>query len=138
MGFDCGRSPLGPIREEARLSGSWFDPSHAGEGYSLEVLRDGRALVYWFSFDTDGNRRWFFGLGDIVNGKFVFYDMLTTSGGMFGELFNPGAVQELSWGTLELDIQCEGGTASFTPSEPGFSSGSLNLLRLTALDGPSC
>jgi len=138
MGFDCGRSPLGPISEEARLSGSWFDPSHAGEGYSLEVLRDGRALVYWFSFDSSGNRRWFFGLGDVIDGKFVFDDMLTTSDGMFGEWFDPDAVQESSWGTLELDIRCDGGTASFTPAEPGFPPGSLNLVRLTTLDGPSC
>jgi hypothetical protein len=46
-----------------RLSGSWYDPTHSGEGYVLEVLADQRALVYWFSFDGQGQRRWFFGTG---------------------------------------------------------------------------
>jgi hypothetical protein len=138
MGIDCGHVSLPPERQEARLSGSWFDPSHAGEGYTLELLTDSRALIYWFSFDTGGHRRWFFGLGDIANGKFLFNDMLTTSGGTFGESFDPSAVEELPWGSLSLDIQCDGGTASFMPEEAGFSSGSLNLVRLTALDGLDC
>jgi len=138
MGLDCGSPVLPPVQPEALLSGSWFDPSHAGEGYTLEWLVDGRALVYWFSFDSDGARRWFFGLGEWVNGKIVFEEMLTTSGGLFGENFNPNDVAELPWGSLELELQCNGGTANFTPGETGFPAGSLSLDRLTSLDQLAC
>jgi len=138
MGVDCGPAPLSPVLEEARLSGSWFDPAHGGEGYTLELLADSRALVYWFSFDADGRRRWFFGIGVISGGKLEFDNMLTTSGGIFGESFDPGTVEELPWGSLELDIRCDGGKSDFAPSEPGFSPGSLNLVRLTILEGLSC
>jgi hypothetical protein len=138
MGIDCGNVMLPPIREEALLSGSWYDPSHAGEGYTLEVLTDERVLVYWFSFDADGNRRWFFGIGEIRNGKLVFDEMLTTTGPEFGAGFDPADLEELPWGSLELDIDCEGGTASFMPVEQGFPEGVLSLTQLTSLDGLEC
>jgi hypothetical protein len=139
MGIDCGNvSPLPPEVPEGQLSGSWFDETHAGEGYALEVLADGRALVYWFSFDMNGKRRWFFGVGAIESGKLVFDDMLTTSGPIFGALFDPADFNELPWGSLELELQCDGGTASFDPSESGFPDGELNLQRLSVLDGLGC
>jgi hypothetical protein len=138
MGVDCGR-PVGVAeRKEAGLSGSWYDPSHAGEGYTLQVLSDGRVLVYWFSFDPQGERRWFFGVGAIENGRLVFGDMLTTQGGIFGGKFDPKQVRGLPWGRLELDIGCDGGRARYESSEAGFGSGELNLVRLSSLDGLDC
>jgi hypothetical protein len=138
MGVDCGREAPPPDRGEALLSGSWYDPSHAGEGYTLEVLADGRVLVYWFSFDTEGQRRWFFGVGEIVQGKLVFVEMFTTRNGIFGPGFDPGMVEESPWGSLELDISCDGGTASFSPTESGFPAGTLELERLTSLHLLDC
>ena len=138
MGIDCGNILLPPVTENARLSGSWKDPTHTGEGYTLEVLFNGTALVYWFSFDANGNRRWFFGVGETSNDTITFDEMLTTRGGKFGELFDPADVEVLPWGTLELNLQCGPGTATFTPTEQGFPGGTLNLVRLTKLDGLAC
>lgn len=138
MGIDCGKVMLPPVRVEAQLSGSWFDPTHAGEGYTLELLTDSRALVYWFSFDASGKRRWFFGVGKLAGGHFVFDDMLTTHGPVFGDLYDPADVTELPWGSLELDLQCGGGKASFSSTEPGFPAGELNLVQLTSLKGLNC
>jgi hypothetical protein len=138
MGLDCGR-PMGPpVRPEQVLSGSWYDPAHSGEGYVLEVLFDHSVLVYWFSFDTDGNRRWFFGTGEIVGEILTFENMLTTRGGVFGPAFDPDSVEVLPWGRLELELQCDQGTARFQPSEDGFPAGALDLDRLTFLDGLHC
>ena len=138
MGLDCGR-PMGPPEiEEGQLSGSWYDPTHSGEGYVLEVLIDRRVVVYWFSFDPQGNRRWFFGTGEILDGKLVFNEMFTTLGGIFGADFDPESVEFVPWGSLEMDLECDSGTASFTPIEPGFPAGTLDLTRLTFLEGLSC
>jgi hypothetical protein len=138
MGLDCGR-PMGPPEiEEGQLSGSWYDPTHSGEGYVLEVLIDRRVVVYWFSFDPQGNRRWFFGTGEILDGKLVFNEMFTTLGGIFGADFDPESVEVAPWGSLEMELECDSGTASFTPSEPGFPAGTLDLTRLTFLEGLSC
>ncbi len=138
MGIDCGPPVLSPIVPEYQLSGSWSDPSHSGEGYTLEVMANGQALVYWFSYDPAGARRWFFGVGRLEQGQFVFDDMLSTRGGVFGEAFDPAAVEVYSWGNLNLDISCTGGTASYASIEQGFGSGELSLRRLTSLDGLNC
>jgi len=138
MGFGCGRSPLPPETPAGVLSGSWYDPSHAGEGYVLEILINNTALVYWFSFDTEGNRRWFFGTGQIQGDKLVFNEMLTTSGGVFGEGFDPNDVEVSPWGSLELELLCDSGSAGFVPTVEGFPAGALDLTRLTYLSGLSC
>jgi hypothetical protein len=138
MGMECGKPLLPPEIEEGRLSGSWFDPAHSGEGYVLEVLSDRRVLVYWFSYDSQGKRRWFFGSGEISDGRLLFEDMFTTQGGIFGPGFDPAAVKVKPWGSLELDLGCQAGTATFSPTEPGFPGGSLDLKRLTFLDGLNC
>jgi len=138
MGIDCANQSLPPEIEEGLLSGSWYDPTHSGEGYVLEVLIDQRVLVYWFSFDQQGNRRWFFGSGEISNGKFIFDEMFTTRGGVFGSGFDPGAVEVTPWGSLELDLECSHGSSTFNPAEPGFPAGSLDLTRLSVLEGLSC
>jgi len=138
MGIECGKQPLPPEIESGLLSGSWYDPTHSGEGYILEILADQRVLVFWFSFDPQGNRRWFTGIGEIQGNTLVFNEMLTTHGGIFGDDFDPTTVVREPWGTLELDLQCDSGTASFIPSEAGFPAGALNLIRLTFLEGFSC
>ena len=139
MSLSCGiHTPLPPERPEGQLSGSWYDPSHSGEGYVLEVLFDARVLVYWFSFDAEGNRRWFFGTGEIVDGKLIFDQMFTTQGGIFGSEFDPETVEVIPWGSLELELKCLDGTARFESKEEGFPAGTLDLSRLTILDGLSC
>ena len=136
MGLACD-TPDEPT-SVAGFSGSWYDPSHRGEGYNIEILADGRPVVYWFSYDKEGNRRWFFGVGEVRDGKLVFDQMFTTKGGIFGENFDPTLVETPPWGTLVLDLDCNTGTATYTASEEGFDSGVLNIQRLTTLDGLAC
>ena len=138
MGLGCGATQPQAERPEGQFSGSWYDPAHNGEGYVLEVLADSRAVVYWFSYDAEGNRRWFFGLGGIEDGKLVFQDMQTSTGARFGDAFDPADVSRKPWGSLELDLQCSGGKATFAPTEEGFPAGELNLVRLTMIDGLEC
>jgi hypothetical protein len=138
MGVDCGTAQMAPESAESRLSGSWFDPSHDGEGFIVQVLSGGHVLVYWFSYDPDGDRRWFYGVGEVREGKLVVDEMLTTSGGIFGSDYNPEQVSGAVWGKLELDIDCDGGTARYDSSELGFGSGELNVIRLSELDGLPC
>ena len=138
MGLDCGFAKGIPERPEGRYSGSWYDPDHDGEGFAVEVLFDNKAVVYWFSHGLQGKRRWFFGVGELSEGKLIFDEMLSTSGGIFGDEFEPGAVQYLPWGSLALDISCAGGTATWSSTEEGFGSGVLNIQKLTKLADLNC
>ena len=138
MGLNCGRFGFPPERPEGRLSGSWYDPTHSGEGFVLEVLFNSDVLVYWFSFDAEGNRRWFFGSGEIVGDKMIFEEMFTTRGGVFGAGFDPDDVELGPWGSLELELGCDAGVARFDSIEEGFPEGTLNVIRLTSLEGLNC
>ncbi|MGD2129004.1 MAG: M14 family zinc carboxypeptidase [Lysobacterales bacterium] len=138
-GIECSDEPPppGPVPQR-RLSGSWYDPSHSGEGYVLETLSNGDSLVYWFTFDTAGNRRWFFGMGHDDGGTLVFDELFGTAGGVFGPGFDPEAVELSDWGSLELELDCDGGVARFEPLDEAFPAGMLQLARLTTLAGPEC
>jgi hypothetical protein len=137
LGLGCGTSNAvsGP---GAGWSGSWYDPSHSGEGYVLEMLSTGGAIVYWFSYDPVGNRRWFFGTGELVDGNLVFSNLLSTRGPRFGAGYNPADLVVNPWGTLTLDLDCDNGRSDYASSEPGFGSGSLQLTHLTRIQSLAC
>lgn len=136
-GVGCGKRATVHAEGEG-LGGSWYDPAHDGEGYVLEILEDGRALVYWFSYGPDGSRRWFYGVGALQEGVWVFEDVMTTAGGTFGAGFDPATVTQSRWGRLELELTCDGGEARYDSSEAGFGSGVLQLTRLTSLQSLNC
>jgi len=127
-------SPPPPIPDIARLSGSWYDPAHDGEGYNIEVLDDGRVLVFWFTYDLEGKRRWLFGVGEERDEKIVVDNLMTTSGGIFGPDFDPDTVARTTWGTLVFDLDCGGGTATYNSDVEGFGSGVLNIVKLSNID----
>ena len=54
------------------ISGAWFDPGHDGEGWLLEILADDRAVVSWFSYDSEGNQAWFLNAGNVEGNKITF------------------------------------------------------------------
>jgi hypothetical protein len=137
LGLGCGASS--PVAGAgAGLSGSWYDTTRSGEGYVLEMLDTGGAIVYWFSYDAQGHRRWFFGTGDMVNGSVVFSNLLSTRGPRFGAAYNPADLVVSPWGTLSLTLNCSNGRSDYTSSVAGFGSGSLNLSRLTRIAGLDC
>lgn len=138
MGLGCTTQLPPAERPEVRLSGTWADPSRASEGYSLEVLSDGRVLVYWFSFGPQSERRWFYNVGEIQGNKLVFDNLLTTRGPIFGEKNPLQSLQQIPWGEVELQLNCLTGTATYSSTEAGFAAGSMNLQRITLLDMLSC
>ncbi len=138
-GLGCGsEQAVPPAENPAHFSGAWFDPSHDGEGYTLEMLSNGTAVVYWFSYDPAGNRRWFFGVGEVQGSTLVFNELSTTRGARFGAAFDPNDVAVTPWGTLQLELDCASGTATYASDEAGFGSGQLSLVRLTAMAGLEC
>lgn len=136
MGLECSQ----PQQQlpEGRLSGTWADSSRASEGFSLEILSNGNALVYWFSFGPNSERRWFYNQGVIQGNKLVFNNLLTTSGPIFGEKNALSTLQQTPWGQVELQLDCMNGTAAYSSVEAGFASGTQNLKRVTLLDTFSC
>jgi hypothetical protein len=120
-------------------SGAWFDPAHNGEGWNVEELPDGRAQVYWFTYDGNGEQAWTIGVSPTSGSRMVVADNFRPVGARFGAAFDPAQVQAQRWGRLELDFDtCLAGAARYESSAAGFGSGSLAPTRLTVPAGAVC
>ena len=96
----------------AGQSGAWYDPSHDGEGYFLQVLNDSQAVMFWFTYDKNGDQFWMIAIGDIDGSKITFSEVLSPHGGKFGPAFDPDDVELPVWGTVAVDFSsCDSATA---------------------------
>lgn len=79
---DCltrSRRSLGP-----EVSGSWFEPTRSGEGYSVMLLENGTPLIYWFTHLSQSRQMWLVATGRHEDTTLFFDDLLRTEG-RFGE-----------------------------------------------------
>ena len=140
-GLNCAaRARNSKVTEiSAGISGSWFDPSHTGEGWLIEVLSEDLALVYWFSYDTNGNPAWWVGVGTIDGKSITVGAAALFSGGVFGPDFNPNTVSDSPWGQMVFTFSsCNQGTMSYQSSIGEYGNGALSLQRITSVAGANC
>ncbi|WP_191621150.1 serine hydrolase [Marinihelvus fidelis] len=110
----CALSPLAAAMAVVERSGSWFDPTHDGEGFVVQFINDNLAVVYWFTYDADGAQRWFTGLGNASGDELHFPELLVTQGGEFGPGFDKDAVKRIAVGELTLTFASDSaGTAAY-------------------------
>ena len=142
MGADCaapihGR-PLLPITDDAGLTGSWFDPARDGEGFSLLWLDSDQAVIAWYTYDLEGNQKWMVGLGGRQGDQVVFEELMTARGPRFGKEFDTGDMEIQPWGSLALDLDCDGGAAAWSALDADYGEGEMDLTRLTTPERPGC
>lgn len=134
-------SPLAAHDPLAYASGSWFDPERNGEGFVVQILPEERAVVTWFTYPPlgeDAAQAWLIGTGVTVDNRIEIEDMVRPRGAAFGPEFDPADVVREPWGRLEIAFDtCESAVASWQ-GPPGFGSGSIPLLRLSAIDDVPC
>ncbi len=138
-GLGCNQeSAERPVTSLSKISGSWYDPSHNGEGYVIEVLDNNQAVVFWYTYDSSGNQTWVTGIGTVQDHRIILENTIFTEGGIFGPEFNPDSVNRKNWGRITFDFSsCNTGVATYE-STSGFGSGQLYLERLTSVDGYVC
>ena len=130
----------GAAADVPRKSGSWFDPTRDGEGFVLEVLPDGRPLVYWFTYDLSGRQAWMVGIGSssVAFGS-TSIDLLQPVGGRFGPNFDPADVVREEAGAVRLGLQCEGGYAGFEARDTtDFTDLDVNLNQIVGIGTNRC
>ncbi len=139
MGYECDNpEPEVPATEAMRISGAWTNITSGNHGLVVEVLANSLIVAYWFTYDDEGNQRWFFGVGETIGNEFVFNSMYTTTGGLFGKPLEEAPAELVPWGEMRLQMQCDGGTLNFDSSISGIGSGQFDLTRLTFLQGSTC
>ena len=120
-------------------SGSWYNLDQNGHGLMVEVIGPPGArqmLATWFTY-LNGRQRFLYGVGP-VSGDTATMEMYTTSGGRFPN-FDPNQIVSLPWGSLRF-VAINGSAArlEWTTAIEGFSSGILNINRLTTLIDHGC
>lgn len=120
-------------------SGSWFDPAHNGEGWQVEELPDGRAQVYWFTYDPNGEQAWMLGTASSSGDRIDLGSVYRPVGARFGTGFDPAGVQLAPWGRLTLQFEgCDAGQVNYQSDDSAFGSGTLRPVRLSRLAGTAC
>jgi len=123
----------------AGLSGSWYDPARNGEGLVIQWLPDGSVLAIMFTYDTNGNQMWIFGVGQ-SDGKTVTIDALYPTGfTSWGSSFDMDQVVLEPWGTFTLTwTDCNTLAFEYTSEVSGYGSAARGYSRLTSLSGLAC
>ena len=128
---DAGGLPIG-------ISGAWYDPETNGQGWFVEVISKTLALVYWFTYDENGNQAWNLGIGNIINNSIVLKESQAGKGTRFGPEFRVEDVAREMFAAIKLNFtDCNSGHVSYT-TPAGEHSGSLPIVRLTSLKGLGC
>jgi uncharacterized membrane protein YgcG len=133
-------APAQAVSITREFSSAWSDPAHPGHGFVTDVVDAGNGnktlIAYWFTYDAQGRQMWVVGVGP-VQGDRATLQAVTTSGGSFDNLFNPAAVQQQPWGTLEVQFTaCNAGTVDFVPNNG--PRGRIAVTRLTSRFNAAC
>ena len=136
---DSGGAAMVSGLPDTSFSGPWFNAQQSGHGWFIEHLVDGASEsinAYWYVY-LDGEAVWLVGQGPLV-GTSAQLQMFITDGARFPPAFNSGDVNLRSWGTLNFNFTTPTvGSASWTTSFPGFSSGSLQMEKIARVPASS-
>jgi len=118
----------------------WYVPESSGAGWTLEIVDDQTALLYWFTYDESGKQRWLIGTGSIQRtdeGEWIeFPELYATSGAKFGGAFDPEEVESELVGQAEMWFSdCFQGNFSY---EAFGQHQTLPIERLTRTMGSDC
>lgn len=121
-------------------SGPFYDPSHNGEGWLLELMNESTAIVYWFTYDQSGEQAWFVSVGEIAGDVINFDSVLRPNGAAFGmTAFDPNDVNREDAGNMQFTLnQCGKGEMSYDLTAGGFGTGTLTLEKIINIHGDEC
>ncbi len=118
------------------ITGTWNDPMRSGEGFIMQTIEgQDSAVVFWATYDDNGGQQWFGGVGDF-SGSQLNAEMRVTSGGMFGDDFDPEQIVRTPVGTVSMDmLDCNNIFLSYVINN---ITGTQNLARTLRLEDQEC
>lgn len=125
-------------------AGLWYNAQTPGQGWVLSIAPPpaARYTITWYTFEPSPSTHpvWMIGSTDASgNGNALQFELLTLDGTSFMPQFDRDALMQRPWGTLRLEFtDCDRGTMSWTPTQPGYAAGSLSVQRLAASAGIPC
>jgi hypothetical protein len=83
-------------------SGSWYNPPDSGSGFNLEIFDDSSALLFWYTYDDNGDAVWLYSEGTI-EGQTIEFDTYFAQGMRFSDLDNEDKDNRF-WGTVTMEF----------------------------------
>ena len=74
-----------PYLLQPGIAAAWYDPTRSGEGFIIEMLANDVAVLYWFTYDDEGNQDWYIAGGTVEGNRLRFPELLRVSGGVTRE-----------------------------------------------------
>lgn len=138
--FTVGDNP--GMNISAAMTGAWYDPDQAGQGFDLQVI-DGQPqqlLVSWFTFAPGGGATWIVGSGPISGNRADIQAAQTVGpGAQFPPNFDARNVSQQLWGTISFVFDdCNHAQVSWHAADARYPDGTMSLTRLTQAAGLSC
>ena len=119
-------------------SGSWIDLERDNAGFVVQVLPANRINVTWYTYDGMGNQMFLTGAGQLSGNIAFIEDVYITAAGISNPGFDPDTVEITVWGSLTISFEsCNRARVDYDPVL-GDGSGSLNVVRLTNVEGLDC
>ncbi|QOC23011.1 hypothetical protein IC757_02275 [Wenzhouxiangella sp. AB-CW3] len=120
------------VTPHAGLTGAWYDPATAGEGWNFVATPDG-LFGYFYGYGNDGNPLWLMTeevIADVSAGEPVTFNLLHGNGGDFSAPIIPDNLQH--WGEVTFTFDdCDEATAEVS-GEDGSTTHALERVAATA------
>ncbi len=118
--------------------GSWLIVGHNGEGVVTDITHDGKFILYWYTYDEEGDQMWMVGVANEFSGSHVHLTLYRYTGPVFGPGFDSDDRVEELWGEASIDFKdCTTADLNYQ-SVSGFGSGDLQLSRIYYPAGSLC
>ena len=120
------------------MSGNWYNVEQSGHGLQIEVLNNGRAVVAWYTYDSDGTPLWLFGVGS-TGPTTIDAPLSRFEGGRPPPGWPQAEVAAEPWGEVSITFSgCEAGVLGWESDDPDFGTGEIAIQRLTSIGGQRC
>lgn len=140
-----------PMAVNGYLTGSWYDPTHGGEGMLTQVYDNGDGtsrtfFAAWYTFDQSGLPFWLVAQASFPIGATQLQNVqvLYATGGGFAGGFTP-PIQRNVWGTMNVSFpDCQhikfdyNGSTSTVQGGPGGSGTGVLWTRLGNINSLNC
>jgi hypothetical protein len=118
--------------------GSWIVSDHNGEGMVIDVTIEGLFVLYWLTYDKQGESLWLLGVTDQASNADVHMSLYQYSGPVFGPGFNTDDLESELWGELNINFKdCAIADVNYQ-SVSGYGSGDLEIQRIYYAAGSLC
>ena len=144
-GFGSGTLPmtrLAPLSASTAgcQSGSYYDPAQSGHGFVAQVVSltgVDHLLLAWYVY-LDGEQVWMLGIAPLIDNQ-AEVSLQIFSGADFPPDFDSASVAGPVWGTVSIEFTGpDAASATWSSDFDGFGNGSIELVRLTRLEGHVC